>query len=108
LEGKIKSKLETAEENRLEKLNALTERLKEHEKHVEEVRKATNNTKEDLEEKIIQKLQNALQYREEQLEKIKEKIREHERHADEVRDKARNQSPNASFENKPSTATTNA
>ncbi len=30
LEDRIKNKLETAEENRLEKINALTERLKEH------------------------------------------------------------------------------
>ena len=47
------------------------------ESHVEEVRKATTNNKEELEEKIIQKLQNALNYRSEQLETMKEKIRDH-------------------------------
>ena len=77
LEEKIKNKLIAAEENRIEKLNSITERLKEHESHVEEVRKATTNNKEEMEEKIIQKLQNALNYRSEQLETMKEKIRDH-------------------------------
>ena len=108
LEEKIKNKLIAAEENRMEKISSITERLKEHvnitlinflliyvitlklliliifnflnkkkELHVEEVRKATTNNKEELEEKIIQKLQNALNYRSEQLEIMKEKIRDH-------------------------------
>lgn len=79
LDEKIKNKLISAEENRLEKIQATTERLKEHEKHVEEVKKqiTLESKDEELEEKIIQKLQNALNYREEQLEKMKEKIREH-------------------------------
>ena len=67
LEEKIKNKLIAAEENRIEKLNSITERLKEHESHVEEVRKATTNNKEEMEEKIIQKLQNAFDSKERDL-----------------------------------------
>lgn len=96
LEEKIKSKLISAEENRVEKLNSYLEKLKEHEKHIEEVRKAMREEKEELEEKLLQKYQNALNYREEQIEKIREKIREHQKHASEVREKAKQISPNSS------------
>lgn len=83
----------------MEKLNSITEKLKEHvrvptilkreflilkilnlkERHVKEVREATTNPSTELEEKIIQKHQKALNQRDEQLEKIKEKLREHVR-----------------------------
>jgi len=90
LDDKIKNKLIFATGNRIEKLTAITERMKEHEKHVENVKKncKTNMKDVDLEEKIIAKLQNALNFREEQLEKIKDRIRDHEKHAAEVREKA--------------------
>ena len=66
----------------------MTERLKEHESHVEEVKKATVSNNQELEEKILSKLEKALNKREEQLESIKEKIKGQQKHAEVVREKA--------------------
>ena len=50
------------------------------EKHVDEVRKVTQNEKCELEEKILQKLESACVFREQQIEKMKEKLKQHVRH----------------------------
>lgn len=88
LEEKIKSKLAAAEESRQEYLKSVSERLKEHESHVEEVKKATSSNNQELEEKIVQKLEKALLNREQQLETMKEKLMEQQKRAEEVREKA--------------------
>jgi hypothetical protein len=88
LEEKIKSKLAEAEEKRQEHFRSVTERLREHETHIEEVKKATLSNNHELQEKIIGKLEKALNNREQHLESLKEKLVEQEKHAVEVREKA--------------------
>jgi len=95
LEENISNKQASAAENRSEHIQAIQEKTKEHDKHVEDVLMVTKCVSDELEAKIETKLQHALEYRNLQRDKLVEKIREHEKHAAEVREQkvARSNSP---------------
>lgn len=84
----INKRLMTAQEQREAILNSLQDRLKEHDKHILEVKKQMEEQTESLREKSIKKLEVAQAKRESMLKEIQEKIKEHERHIEEVRQKA--------------------
>ncbi|KAF8795843.1 Stathmin like protein [Argiope bruennichi] len=84
----IKRKLDTAQEQREAILNNLQDKLKEHDKHIAEVKKQMEEQTENLREKSIKKLELAQIKRESMLKEIQEKMKEHERHIEEVRQKA--------------------
>ncbi|XP_054712438.1 golgin subfamily A member 6-like protein 1 [Uloborus diversus] len=84
----INKKLMVAQEQREAFLNSLQERLKEHDKHIMEVKKQMEEQTENLREKSIKKLEVAQVKRETLLKEIQEKMKEHERHIEEVRQKA--------------------
>jgi len=88
----INKKLMTAHEQRVSILNSLQERLKEHDKHILEMKKQMEEQMEEqtenLREKSNKKIEVAQAKREAMLKEIQEKIKEHERHVENVRQKA--------------------
>lgn len=87
----IQKKLISAQEQRESFINSLLEKLKEHDKHIVEVKKLMEDQTEkteSLREKSIKKLELAHAKRETMLKEIQEKRKEHERHSAEVRQKA--------------------
>jgi len=84
----LKKKHESMELNKTARVQALQERLREHAKHVDEVKdkyeKSQQEDKERLLQNINQKLEDYSEKRENSLKKIKEKLEEHEKHCEEV------------------------
>ncbi|XP_035215486.1 myosin heavy chain, cardiac muscle isoform-like isoform X2 [Stegodyphus dumicola] len=81
----INKKLVVAQEQREALLASLQERLKEHDKHILEVKKQMEEQTENLREKSIKKLEIAQAKREALMKEIQEKIKEHKAHILRVR-----------------------
>lgn len=82
----ITKKLDSAAEAREQQLAALRNRLKEHEKHVLEVRlQQADTTNNELKVQLNEKLAKATENRDTLLKEIQEKQQEHERHVEDVR-----------------------
>ncbi|XP_052274201.1 stathmin-like isoform X4 [Dreissena polymorpha] len=86
---KLRRSMEVNKENRDAQIQALQTRLREHEKHVEEVVKANEalSRSKYSEEKVLEKIQKAIQNRESFLEEQKKRLQEHEKKIEEVRNK---------------------
>jgi hypothetical protein len=81
----IAAKLKMAEENRERLMDEKLEKIKEHEKHIEEIRKMHEVEAQRNLEKTMNKLAKADELRQQHLENLVEKCKEHEKHVEQVR-----------------------
>jgi len=90
----IAAKLKAAEENRERLMDEKLEKIKEHEKHVAEVRKVSSETQAEEAQKMLEnsrrKLAVAEELRQQRLETLVEKLKERDNHIEEVRKRLTN------------------
>jgi len=80
----ITTKMKTAEENRGRRLDEKLEKIKEHEKHVEEVRKSRDLHTLTSGEDSLRKSMMAAELRQQHLEELVKKLKEHEKRIEQV------------------------